>query len=529
MPHSGQAQLQRGVAFSGKRMLSGVSLLPVLSRHSPSTAYGFDSKQRPVAPSAPAPSPSTASSASSPSPLPPSTPHSSSSSSPAARHPCSPCHQRQALRKHWGSLSALHEACAPSSWSSHAAAWVVSSATPPAAFVQAAHFHGTGRALAQTYYEVLGVPQDADPSKIKKAYFGKARTMHPDVNKAPNAKEEFVKITEAYEVLKDASKRRQYDLSLRMSGGKHQTDGGFGGGPGFGGFGGPGGGFQGGFSDRDFERWMRDHEQTMEELFKAFGKGGFNVTFTQDANGPSFSEQVQRMGAMAELIFNSIDATMFSPHHSERMSNHLKGKKHLDNFYGELEVIERIACEQPYLEIWGKGKQIGGIREHTARKWTLELPKGEILSTVLLDHDTDEGVDTINVFHGNSTRPEDFFAVVFEQQGWFIIPSGWMYSDGSGQRLEVTQHGWSVARKFKCTEMTMHGLVQGSAPVLSSAVQSVLDLFPMLFRVTVSHGKHSLHPFYMLAPVAHHMFQSMRKPSVFRKVVKFVKGLFMST
>lgn len=42
----------------------------------------------------------------------------------------------------------------------------------------------------------MGVPQGADNSQIKKAYFKLAKELHPDVNKAPDAKEKFSEISE---------------------------------------------------------------------------------------------------------------------------------------------------------------------------------------------------------------------------------------------------------------------------------------------------------------------------------------------
>ena len=61
------------------------------------------------------------------------------------------------------------------------------------------------------YYAVLGVDRDATPEDIQRAYRTKARKTHPDVNKAPNAADEFKELNEAYEVLKDPEKRKRYD------------------------------------------------------------------------------------------------------------------------------------------------------------------------------------------------------------------------------------------------------------------------------------------------------------------------------
>ncbi len=86
------------------------------------------------------------------------------------------------------------------------------------------------------YYEVLGVPRDADENTIKSAYRKLARQYHPDVSKADDGEERFKEVTEAYEVLSDGEKRQMYDRF-----GHAATQGGFGGagaGSPFGGFGG---------------------------------------------------------------------------------------------------------------------------------------------------------------------------------------------------------------------------------------------------------------------------------------------------
>lgn len=61
------------------------------------------------------------------------------------------------------------------------------------------------------YYEILGVSKDASSAEIKSAFRKLAKKYHPDVSKEPNAAEKFKEAQEAYEVLSDENKRKQYD------------------------------------------------------------------------------------------------------------------------------------------------------------------------------------------------------------------------------------------------------------------------------------------------------------------------------
>lgn len=61
------------------------------------------------------------------------------------------------------------------------------------------------------YYEILGVSKDASKDDIKSAFRKRARELHPDVNKAPDAEEKFKELGKAYETLSDDNKRATYD------------------------------------------------------------------------------------------------------------------------------------------------------------------------------------------------------------------------------------------------------------------------------------------------------------------------------
>jgi len=62
------------------------------------------------------------------------------------------------------------------------------------------------------YYAIFGISQDANFQEIKKSYRKLAKKYHPDRNKSPHAEETIKKINEAFEILSDKRKRKQYDL-----------------------------------------------------------------------------------------------------------------------------------------------------------------------------------------------------------------------------------------------------------------------------------------------------------------------------
>ncbi len=105
-------------------------------------------------------------------------------------------------------------------------------------------------------YEVLGVPRSASAEEIRKAHRRLVRTLHPDVNKSPDAAKQFAEVQEAYDILSDPAKRARYDQF------GHAGVGGAGpGGGGPGGFGGAGGA----------DAWQEVDPETFQTIFENFG------------------------------------------------------------------------------------------------------------------------------------------------------------------------------------------------------------------------------------------------------------------
>ncbi|KAG8908538.1 Casein kinase II subunit alpha [Tulasnella sp. 403] len=76
---------------------------------------------------------------------------------------------------------------------------------------RAFHASAPSASSAKDPYKVLGVAKDASASDIKKTYFSLAKKYHPDTNKDPAAKDKFIDIQAAYDILSDSDKRAAYD------------------------------------------------------------------------------------------------------------------------------------------------------------------------------------------------------------------------------------------------------------------------------------------------------------------------------
>lgn len=129
----------------------------------------------------------------------------------------------------------------------------------------------------KNYYHILGVPEGASQEDIKKAFRQLAFKYHPDTNPGneKQVEKKFKEINEAFAVLGDANKRRQYDMACK------------------GGFTGAG---YGGFSQQDIFRDAFSNQATIDELARMFAQAGLRfdpeflnrVFFTGGASGFRF-------------------------------------------------------------------------------------------------------------------------------------------------------------------------------------------------------------------------------------------------
>lgn len=112
----------------------------------------------------------------------------------------------------------------------------------------------TATLAAQDYYKILGVSKNSSAKEIKKAYYQLAKKYHPDTNKGdPNASKKFQEVSEAYEILSDDTKRKEYDTYGTTTEQMNRNGGAGGAGPG-------GQGFS--------QHWQYTSTINPEELFK---------------------------------------------------------------------------------------------------------------------------------------------------------------------------------------------------------------------------------------------------------------------
>ena len=172
------------------------------------------------------------------------------------------------------------------------------------------------------YYELLGVDKNASEEEIKRAFRKLAKQYHPDVNKEEGAAEKFKELGEAYAVLSDPNKRKQYDQF-----GHAAFEGAQGGAGGFGGF---------DFNDIDLESILRDVFGGGFGGFGSFadGFGGFGSSRRRTSRGSdiqvvldlSFEEAVFGCAKEVEIpLHDTCDECDGAGGHDKRTCPHCEG------------------------------------------------------------------------------------------------------------------------------------------------------------------------------------------------------------
>ncbi len=189
--------------------------------------------------------------------------------------------------------------------------------------------------MAKDYYQTLGVSKNASADEIKKAYRRLARQYHPDMNKGEKkAEERFKDISEAYDVLSDQQKRKQYDM--------------FGGAP----FGQSGGQGQSGF------RWQQQSPG-----------GGGSQRFYSSTDGSTFQGGFGDMGDIFSELFNMGGVKQGRWNFREQPEENIReARKGTDTFTTiEIDFMEAVEGTKARLEI---------RRGDSSEKITVKIPAG---------------------------------------------------------------------------------------------------------------------------------------------------------
>ena len=135
------------------------------------------------------------------------------------------------------------------------------------------------------YYQILGVDKTAAPKQLKEAYRKLAFEYHPDRNQgSPQASEKMKQVNEAYAVLSDPSKKRDYDMFRQQYGSSAYSK------------------FRSNYSEQDIFSGSDIHH-VFEEMAKAFGVRGFDDIFKEFYGKDYQTFQFKRPGFFAGGIF----------------------------------------------------------------------------------------------------------------------------------------------------------------------------------------------------------------------------------
>ncbi|GFO07425.1 Dnaj-like protein subfamily b member 9 [Plakobranchus ocellatus] len=137
-------------------------------------------------------------------------------------------------------------------------------------------------------YKILGVKRDATDKQIKRAFRKLALKYHPDKNKDPDAKDKFLKIGKAYDILGDPEKKKKYDM--------YGDDG-------------EAGNDNGGFYQQDFDDFFKHFDEAMnahkhgEHFHRQGGNGFHSFDFGHSGGFFNFDDLFHDMDPDEETLF----------------------------------------------------------------------------------------------------------------------------------------------------------------------------------------------------------------------------------
>lgn len=240
--------------------------------------------------------------------------------------------------------------------------------------------------MSESYYDILGVSEDATDDEIKKAFRKKAKENHPD---AGGDEEVFKKINEAYTTLSDKKKREEYDAMRQSPFGQRN---GYAGGPATDGNG------------NYYYTYTSDGPINFEDLFNNMGRGQYAQTGgTEDGSFRGFADNFDPLNAFFSRMYDNQGSSGSSRHQSRSYNPSSNGMRraHLDPIHISLADAINGTSVNMTVTIQGDGNKPHNVtakippQSHDGDTIgiTLGIPGYSVTSDVAIDLDEDVHID----------------------------------------------------------------------------------------------------------------------------------------